>query len=123
MSFYVATLGELLIVEAFVFFIWLKVFFNVASVKPDSLESRKILITSIGLLLTSLAVFGIIVSRVLELVYEHVYIIAITSFYVTLSIGNFMFMIAAAIENSFSQIKLFILITILWSMLYLFSSL
>lgn len=120
MNFYAATLGELLIVEAFVFYIWLKVLLSAVSVKDNTVTGKKLLLTSVGLVVTSIAIFGIMAARSAEYFFQARVMTAVTAFYAALAIGGFLFMVSAAIEHSFKQIKLFFLATGLWTAFYLY---
>lgn len=111
---YAATLGELLIVEAFVFCIWLRVLILAIQSKDGTATGKKLLLTSIGLVVTSLAIFGIISSRAYEYFYRVPALAAVTACYVALTIGSFLFLLAAAIENSYKIIILFFMASAAW---------
>lgn len=122
MNFYAATLGELLIVEAFVFYIWLRVLGAAIQAKDFTGAGRKLFLTSLGLIVTSVAIFGIIGSRAFELYFHTSAIIAVTAFYTALIVGSFLFILAAAIENSYRIVILFFMATAAWTGYYLAST-
>jgi hypothetical protein len=115
MNFFIVTLGELIIIEASVLFIWLRVLFDVVRTKNSDLDHKRMLMTSIGLALNSLAIGGIMVYRVAEyLVGFWPFVPDIVSFYVMLGIGNVMFIIAAGIGGSTRALKSFLALSALW---------
>jgi len=117
MSFYVGTVGELVIIEAFVFLIWLKVLFSAVSVKDGALAHKKLLLTSIGLVLSSAAVFGIMGVRIYEL--EHPLtgpLWAVSIFYVLLGSGNFILLVSASLGTNSKIIRAFLAVTVLWTL-------
>lgn len=120
MTFYLGTLVELLIVEAFVFFIWLGVMRDAIGARSASLASKKLVLTSVGLVITSLAIFGIIGVRVAETYYKFNSLYAVNGFYVMLAVGSALFIIAAAIDKSFRMIWLFAATSFMWTAVYLY---
>jgi hypothetical protein len=118
MSFYAATLVELLIVETFVFFIWLKVLMAAVRQRDNSAIGRKLMITSIGLVITSVSVFGVVAARVSEYYMKTNPILAVTGFYMAMAIGGFLFIISAAIENSYKLVIAFFVATAIWTLIY-----
>lgn len=119
MGFYMATLVELLIVEAFVFFIWLRVLTGAVRERDHSKVGKKLLLTSVGLVITSLAIFGIISVRVAEVYYKIDALFAVNGFYIALAAGSILFIISAAIENSYRIIWLFFGISAAWTAVFL----
>lgn len=123
MTFYVSTIGQLLIIEAFVFFIWCKVMFDSMKSGDGSLGHKKVLLTSIGLVISSAAVFGIMAVRLYETEHDGVHVLwAVTLFYVMLAIGNFLLLISAALGTKSRIVYAFLTVSILW-VLYSLSTL
>lgn len=120
MNFYAATLGQLIITEAFVFFIWLRVLIAALKSRDNSVYGRKLLLTSIGLVVTAIAMFGISASRSVEYFFGVRIVVAVTGFYSALVVGSFLFILSAAIENSYKIVLAFFVATGLWTGLYLF---
>lgn len=122
MSFYLATVGELAIIEAFVFFIWYKVMLSAVEGNDGTLSQKKLLMTSVGLVLSSLAVFGIMGLRLYELQYGLTTLWPISVLYVMLATGNFILMISAALGKRTNLLKWFLLFTFVWTAFVLFVS-
>lgn len=122
MSFlYIGTLGELIIIELFVLWIWIRVLLDtirdkkVVSVTTQT-SYNKLFITSMGLVCNALAIAGIMVIRYLEMSVPNMPTLgALVVFYVLLAIGNFMFILSAAIGSNMKLVKVFIVITICWT--------
>ena len=121
MSFHAATIGQLLIVEAFVFFIWLRVLVWAIKNEPPNPKYHKLLATSSGLVLTSLAIVALMVIRAIELFKGVTNDNAIVAAYCILAFGNFLFIVSAAIDNSWKQVRLFLLATAIWTSIYIAS--
>lgn len=116
MTFYSATLGELLIIEIFVFFIWAQVLLDAVKSNDHSLRAKKLLLTSLALVLSSIAVAGIMSFRLYELtVYFEPYIWAIVGLYVMLAVSGFLLMVSASIGQSTKTLKLFFVVSGLWT--------
>lgn len=122
MTFYAATLGQLIIVELFVFFIWLRVLFWTIRDERESPRYLKLLTTSIGLVVSSLAVFGIITTRAAELIKQTEYMPSIMIFFIMLAIGNFMFLVSASIGNGWRQVQIFLAVSGVWTAFYILSN-
>ena len=121
MSFHAATIGQLLIVEAFVLIIWLKVFVYTIKNQPPNPQYAKLLTTSSGLVISSLAIFFLMVIRAYELYYQIEYKKLILACYAVLAFGSFLFIVSASIGNSWKQVKLFVLVSFAWTSIYIFS--
>ena len=118
MNFYIGTLGQLVIVELFVFWIWLKVLFETVKTRDtiSSLAHRKLLLTSLGLVLNAIAIGGIMGVRLQQLAIGfQPFTWAIVTFYVMLGLGNFMFIVSASIGSNLKLLKAFIVVTALWT--------
>ena len=117
MNFYAATLVELLIIELFVFGIWFKVLLEAMRTRDGSMSAKKLLLTSIGLVLSSVAVAGIMGFRIYELTIVHrPFVWAIVTFYIMLAIGGFLFMLSATIGESTRLLKSFTVVTAIWTL-------
>lgn len=115
MSVYAATLGELIIIEGFVFWLWLQVLAKSIIARDGTAEAKKVLLTSIGLVLNALAIFGIISWRVYELVTGYwPFVWGVVAFYVMLAIGNVMFILSASLGGNLRLLKCFLLATGVW---------
>ena len=115
MNFFAATLGQLIIVEIFVLTIWLKVFFATVKQKEDTVEYRRLLMTSLGLVLNAISISGMIAFRL----YEYAvglwpFVPGVVIFYVIMSIGNFMFIVSAVIGTDSKMLKIFLSVSVLW---------
>lgn len=117
MTFYAATLVEVLIIELFVFGIWFKVLLDSIAVKEASVSSKKLILTSVGLVISSLAVSGIVAFRIYEALDHEPNLWAITSFYVLIAASGFMFLVSACIGRNNKLIKLFLLISLIWTVI------
>ncbi len=122
MNIYAGTLGQLVIVEGFVLYIWFKVLLETMrerDVKTPTLRTsyNKLLLTSIGLVLNAAAITGIIGFRIYELLSGNwPFVWGITAFYVTLALGNVMFILSASIGSNMRLIKVFAVVTVLWTL-------
>ena len=121
MSFHAATIGQLLIVEAFVFFIWIRVFIWTLKDEPPNPQHAKLLATSSGLVITSFAVTALMLIRAVELYKEVDNDIAVIATYCLLAFGNFLFIVSASINNNWKQAKLFAIVTLIWTGIYIVS--
>jgi hypothetical protein len=118
MNLYVGTLGELIIVEAFVFTIWVRVLLDAIAIKNASVSARKLLLTSYGLVFNAFAIGGIMLVRAIQLSISgspnNTFIWPITVLYAILAVGNILFIISAAIGQKPQIIKMFILLSLTW---------
>lgn len=115
MNLIVGTIGQLVIVELFVFYIWLKVLLDTTKARDNSLAGRKLLLTSLGLVLNALALTGIMAYRLFELVTGNwPFVLGIVVFYVVLVIGNILFILSASIGGNQRMLKAFLVTTGLW---------
>jgi hypothetical protein len=120
MSFYAATLGEIFIVQIFVFIIWLKVLFEAMRSRDNSVSGRKFLLTASGLVINSLAIAAIMAFRFWELITNHwPYVPAISGFFVMLGVAGFLWIIGATIGQSTRLLKAFLVTSALWTALCL----
>lgn len=116
MTFYAATLVELLIIELFVLVIWFRVLLEALASNDGSLSGKKVVLTSIGLVLSSVAVGGIMTFRIYELTaLRNPFVSIITIFYVTLAISGFLFMLSAAIGTNTKLIRMFASVSVIWT--------
>lgn len=123
MGIYAGTLGELIIVELFVFFIWLRVLVAAVRSKEDTVAQRRFLLTSLGLVFNAAAIAGIMTVRVYQLlVLGNPFSFAILLFYGVLAVGNILFIVAACIGRSATLLKAFVVVTILWTAYVCFAS-
>lgn len=114
-NFIVGVIGELILVEAFVFWIWIKVFIDAVKSRDGSISQKKLLLTSLGLVLNAVAIFGIMSFRLSALLTNQwPFLWGITAFYVMLSLGNFMFIVSASLGESTKMLKLFLFTTLAW---------
>lgn len=124
MSLYAGTLGQLVIVEVFVFWIWLKVFLETVK-RGDNvtiLAHRKLLLTSLGLVFNAIAIIGIMGVRIKQLVDESwPFVWSLVAFYVILAIGNFLFIVSASIGSNLKLLKWFIAATMAWTAIVVYS--
>lgn len=115
-AFIIGTLGELILVELFVFYIWIKVLFEAVRKREPSIGHKKLLITSVGLVLNAAAIAGIIGIRIMQLLnHEWPFIWEVTIFYVMLALGGFMFIVSAAIGTNARLLRLFLIATAIWT--------
>lgn len=124
MSVYAGTIGQLVIVEIFVFWIWLKVFFETVKRGENIsvLAHRKLLLTSLGLVLNAIAIIGIMGVRIKQLVDgSWPFIWSLVLFYVILAIGNFLFIASASIGSNLKLLKWFIFTTMAWTAIVIYS--
>lgn len=123
MSFHAATIGQLLIVEAFVFFIWLRVLFWAVKNEPPNTQFKKLVATSSGLVITSFAIVALMVIRAVELFNDVHHDNLIIAAYCMLALGNSLFIVSAAIDNSWKQVRLLVLATVAWTSFYIITNL
>lgn len=115
MNIYIGILGELILVEVFVFAIWLGVLFDAVANKDASIAARRLLLTSLGLVFNAFAITGIMVIRAYQLsVGATNFIWPITALYTLLTAGNILFIITAALGRNPKFIQIFVLLTLLW---------
>lgn len=123
MNIYVGTLGELVIVEIFVFIIWLRVLIDASTAEAATISSKRLLLTSVGLVFNAFAITGIMVIRAFQLKAGLTpFIWPITVLYSVLAVGNILFIVAASLGQSPRLIKAFVVITVLWSIYVMFAS-
>lgn len=116
MNVYTGTLGQLVIVEFFVLLIWLKVLFDVIRVNDNSVIGRRLLLTSLGLVLNAGAIIGIMSFRIYELIQDKwPFIWGIVAFYMMLACGNILFIVSATLGNNTRYLKAFVITTLAWS--------
>ena len=118
MNIFVATVGELVIVELCVLWIWLKVLLDSLKSGSAALDHRRLLLTSIGLVFNSVAITGIMAFRLVEYLAKFwPFVPGIVACYILLATGNIMFIISAAIGSPNARtLKVFILVTTLWTL-------
>lgn len=123
MNIYAGTLGQLIIVELFVFFIWLRVLFDAVKAKENSVAQKRLLLTSLGLVFNAAAITGIMAIRVMQLIEdEWPFIWGIIAFYVLLAAGNILFIISACLGRNTGLLKAFVVVTVLWTIYVLWAS-
>lgn len=117
MSFYAATVGELLIICTFGFVLWLKALIAAFVAKDQvSNTARKVKITSLGIVLVCLSVGGIMAYRVYELATGFwPFVWGIIPFYMLLGAGNICFIISATIGGDKRLFKWFVGATVVWT--------
>ncbi len=121
MNFYAGTLGQLLIVELFVLWIWFRVLLetmNERDVTTRELKTsyRKLLLTAGGLVLNALAIAGVMMFRISEFLNSNwPFATGVVPFYALLVIGNFMFMLSACLGNNTNLLKIFAVVTAIWT--------
>lgn len=116
MNFYIGTLGQVIIVELFVLAIWLKLLFENIRDRTNTLLHRRLLLTSLGLVINAIAVVGIMSFRTYELILGHwPYVPMVAIFFVLLGAGNFLFIVAACLGRGTNLIKGFVIVTLLWT--------
>ncbi len=120
MNVYAGTLGQLVIVELFVLWIWFQVLLD--TMRDKSVTDRqtrtsynKLFLTSLGLVLNSIAISGIMVVRAIELVAAQTYILPIVAFYVLLAVAAFLLILSASIGTSTRLVKVFVAVTVIWT--------
>lgn len=115
MNLYAGILGELVIVEFFVFLIWLKVLLEVIKDKNGGLPIKRLLLTSLGLLLNAVAIMGIMAYRIYELVIGNwPFVWGIVVFYAVLTASNVLFIVAATLGKNPRLLQWFLLLSFLW---------
>lgn len=117
MNFFIATVGELVIVELCVLWIWLKVLVDAVRNNGVTIAHRKLLLTSMGLVLNAVAITGLMAFRLVEYLTNHLPMITgIIICYTILVLGNILFIVSAAIgSDNMRTLKTFILLTIVWT--------
>ena len=118
MSFLVGTLGELLIIQAFVLFIWLRVLFETIKYKDEEnkKEFRRVLLTSIGLVFNAVSVIGLIGFRLHEYIEGNwPFVAGLSAFYGVQAAGGILFIITASFDNKLTTLRLFTLATAIWT--------
>lgn len=125
MDFLIATIGELVIVELCVLWIWLKVLIDAIrnrDVAPmdrkNVVAHRRLLLTSLGLVFNATAITGIMAFRMAEYLSDFwPFVPGIVVCYILLAIGNIMFIISAALATPHTGVlKTFIMTTLLWTL-------
>lgn len=123
MNLYSGTLGQLVIVEAFVFYIWLKVLLDAVKQRDGSLAHKKLLLTSLGLVMNAAAIAGIMAVRIDQLLTNSwPFVWALVPFYVMLAVANFLLIVAASVGSNTRLLKLFFATTAVWTAYILFVS-
>jgi hypothetical protein len=123
MNFYAGVLGEIFIVEFFVFIIWLRVLVDAISAKDKTVAGRKFLLTSIGLLINAFAVGALMIFRAYELqTGQWPYVPYVSAFFVMLGIAGFLWILAASIAGSTKLLKAFLICSAMWVAYCLFVS-
>jgi len=121
MGLFAGTMGQLIIVELFVLIIWIKVFTVSVKSRNPSLSYRRLLLTSIGLVLNAISITAIISFRLYEYVQGLVpFIWGLTVFYAVLALGNFMFIVSASLGTDGKMLKWFLVASAVWSSLVFF---
>lgn len=123
MTLFIATVGELVIVQLCVLWIWLKVLIDAVKYKQDTVSNQRLLFTSIGLVLNAISIIGLMGFRMVEYITGYwPFVPAIVSCYALLALGNIMFIISAAIGSPNARtLKMFIFLTIIWTILCIWS--
>ena len=123
MDIYSGTLGQLVIVEVFVFFIWFRVLLDAVKSKGADIPHKRLLLTSLGLVLNAASITGIMTVRIYQLINLHnSFSWSIIIFYAVLATGNILFIVAACIGRSARLLKAFVLVTVLWTAFVLWSA-
>lgn len=117
MNFFLALLGELVIVEICVLAIWLTVLFDAIKYRDATVAHKRLLMTSIGLVLNAVGVGGIIIFRAIEFAKGNwPFVPGLAALYAVVATGGLMFIIAASIGTTGRVLKAFIVSSILWAM-------
>lgn len=126
MNLYVGTIGELVIIELFVVWIWFQVLLetmrdrNVFD-RPSLTTYNKLFLTSLGLVLNAVAITGIMAIRFLELLDKPIpFLSLILICYIVLAFGNFMFILSSAIRSNMRLLKVFAAVTVIWTAIVFF---
>lgn len=114
MSIYAAMLGQMLITTAFASIIFFRVLLTILNDSEKTLRHKKLLFLTIGMVTNSLAIFGVMAVRSLEFYYHHTFLGMLLFFYVLITIGTIFEMVSAGIGKSYTQIKLFAAISLVW---------
>jgi hypothetical protein len=116
MNIYAGTLGQLVIVEVFVFFIWVRVLLDAVKAKDNTLAAKRLLLTSIGLVFNAAAITGIMVMRIWELVTNNwPFVWGIVAFYILLAAGNILFIVSACLGRNTKLLQAFLVATFIWT--------
>ena len=116
MNIYAGTLGQLVIVEVFVFFIWFRVLIDALSSKDNSLTAKRLLLTSIGLVFNAAAITGIMIMRIYELLTNNwPFVWGIVAFYILLCAGNILFIVSACLGRNTKLLQAFLAVTGIWT--------
>lgn len=118
MNIYTGTIGQLIIVELFVLWIWFKVLIDAVKARDSSLNAKRLLMTSLGLVLNAVAIGGLMVVRLYQYYYTGMpYISGVIVFYVILAVSNFLFILSASIGKTPKLFYWFVATTVLWTLL------
>ena len=116
MDIYAGTLGQLVIVEVFVFFIWFRVLIDAVKAKDNTIAAKRLLLTSIGLVFNAAAITGIMIMRIWELMTNNwPFVWGIVAFYILLAAGNILFIVSACLGRNTKLLQMFLAVTALWT--------
>jgi len=116
MNFFVATLGEVVIVQVCVLAIWLRVLFGVTKVTNIDIEYKRLVLTSLGLVLNAAAIGGIILSRAYQFTTGNwPFVAGLSVLYGILSASGFLFIVAASLNGKLGILKMFFVLTFTWT--------
>ena len=112
---YSGSLVTLVIVCAFVIAIWLRVLLDVVRSHDTTILGRRLLLTSLGLVLNAVAILGIMAYRIWELIQDRwPFVWGVVAFYVLLAIGNIMFILSASLGTKATLLKWFVITLAIW---------
>jgi hypothetical protein len=115
-NFYAGTLGELVIAELCVLWIWFKVMIDALKSNDGTIINRRLVLISIGLVLNSVAITGVMAFRIHELITGNwPFVWGVVAFYLLMAAAALCLLVAASIGTSARLLKVFVLLTVLWT--------
>lgn len=123
LDLYSGTMGQLVIVQFFVFWIWFKVMLEAIRTNDNSIINKRLVLTSIGLVLNSTAITGVMVFRIHELITGFwPFVWGVTVFYILMAAGGMCLIVAASLGTNARLLKAFVLVSVVWTIIVLYSS-
>jgi hypothetical protein len=114
MSVYATMLGAVTLSSTFVFYIWVKVLLSAITSPRKDLPSYQVLITSVGLVIYSLSLLMIMAIRIVGL-FKYINLDSyIYLFYIGMVCSDILFLVSAALGDSFKQVKWLLGIIGMW---------
>jgi hypothetical protein len=120
MDIYIAMLGGVFISSLFVFCIWLNVFFKTFKEPSGNISHSKLIITSFGLVINSISILMVMVSRIYSLFNPIDLTLAINLCYGGMVLSDALFLLSASIGKHFNYIKVFAITLTAWFVMCLF---